>query len=101
MNRLAPFLAASVLAFCASAAWAQSLQTPSAPAPAALPQTAPAAPTPAVAPEAAKDSRIEFLSDPITVQAKRETAQTRALNLIHGYFGFKAFSHERAIYRHL
>ena len=91
-NRLATFLAASVLALFASAAWAQSIQTPSAPAQSA-PTSPPgaAAPSPEVAPEAAKDSRIEFLSEPITVEAKRQTAQARALNLIHGYSGKKHY----------
>ena len=79
-NRLATLLAASALVLSAGAARAQPLQTPPAP-----PQSAPpAAPSPESAPQAAKDSRIDFLSDPITVQAKRETAKTRALILIHG-----------------
>jgi len=91
-NRLATFLAASMLALCASAAWAQSIQTPSAP-PQSAPAPAPgaAAPSPAVSPEAAKDSRLQFLSDPITVEAKRQTAQARALNLIHDYSGKKHY----------
>jgi len=86
-NRLATLLAASALVLSAGAARAQPVQTPPAP-----PQSAPpAAPSPESAPQAAKDSRIDFLSDPITVQAKRETAKTRALNLIHGYSGKKHY----------
>ena len=74
-SHLAAILAVSVLAFAAGAASAQSGS-------AAPPVTA--APSAA---EAAQDSRTTFLSDPITVEAKRQTAKERALSLIHDYSG--------------
>ena len=77
-NHLATLLAASALALAAGAASAQS--TPAAPPVAAAPSAAPA-------PATAADPRIAFLSDPITVEAKRQTAKQRALSLIHDYSG--------------
>ena len=77
-SHLAAILAASVMAFSASAASAQS-------------ESAAPPVTTAPATEAAKDSRTTFLSDPITVEAKRETAKQRALSLIHDYSGKKHY----------
>jgi hypothetical protein len=81
-SHLAIVLAASALALAAGAASAQSepLSPPTA-----------AAPSPAPSPGAAEDSRTAFLSDPITVEAKRQTAKQRALSLIHDYSGKKHY----------
>jgi hypothetical protein len=79
-NPLATLLAASVLALAAGAASAQTLGELVKSPPAATPSVAPA-------PVAAGDSRTAFLSEPITVEAKRQAARQRAMSLIHDYSG--------------
>lgn len=91
-SRLATLLAASVLslaagALAAGAASAQSTPTAAEP----LSQLVAAAPSVTPAPGAAGDSRTAFLSEPITVEAKRQTAKQRALSLVHDYSGKKHY----------
>jgi hypothetical protein len=86
---LATLLAASALslatgALAAGAASAQTIGELVKPAAAAPPSVTPAT-------GAAGDSRTAFLSEPITVEAKRLAAKQRALNLIHGYSGKKHY----------
>ena len=84
-KHLATLLAASVLALAVLPAGAASAQSELA-SPSAV-----AAPSVAPAPQAVVDPRVTFLSDPITVEAKRQTARQRALSLIHDYSGKKHY----------
>jgi hypothetical protein len=81
VRHLVTLLAASAIALAAGAASAQPQSTSPAVA------TTPAATTPASASETAQDPRVTFLSDPVTVEAKRQTAKQRALSLIRDYSG--------------
>jgi hypothetical protein len=91
-SRLATLLAASVLSLAASAAFAQSAQAPAAQTVGEAVAAAAAAPPSVTAvPGAVGDSRTAFLSEPLTVEAKRRTAKQRAMSLIHDYSGKKHY----------